>query len=514
MAAEANTHLRLVLNEPPAVDGRVPPHDLETEVATLAALLIDETTIARVKSWLRPEHFYAEAHRRIYEAILAVSAGGFKPGEQACLIRVGAWLNDRSRIKQIGGMAYLTEILNSAPAIANIEKYGTIVYEKWRARQVIATCQRVAAEGYVDYGEAQIYADGAAKALTDIARASVGGDIESNLAALKRLITEIRNNVDDAIKGKRSIGILTGLGGYDAETGGLHAGEKTTIGALSGVGKTALAMQVADHVASQGIGVLVFTNEDSREKVLLRMLARRANVDGKRLKAGRISEGEWDRIIVAVKEIHPLPLVIDDTEGMTIGHVITRMRLELERFRRTQGKPLGLVVLDWIQNFEREPEDSRSENNRFIARCTRAYAQALKDMKIPGIETAQQKDLGIDKTTRLRPKPSKGQIAETSWIEKLAAHVWYLHRNPLLNRQKNVVGEDSSSISMVITKARGSEEGELQLAFDPAVQQFECLSKGFHDQDDSPPPPDRRHVDRGNGKSNHDYASRDWREDR
>jgi replicative DNA helicase len=482
MSAESNAHLRLVYSAEESGPVQIPPHDLDAEGAVLSALLIDDSCLHRIDSWLLPTHFYAEAHRWIYEAILAVSAKN-ATDERACMVRVATWLKDHDRLVQAGGMPYLTETLGLCIVAAtphNISKYAETVYEKWRARQIIEKCRYFVAQGYVDYGDTQDYADRAAKELADIARASIAGDIEGNLAALKRIVGRLRDAQLPENATKLKSGIPTGLHGYDYETGGLHSGHKTTIAALPGVGKTALALQIADHVASQNIGVLVMSNEMSRDECLERILARRARVDGRRIKAGTLTQREWDLITVAVAEIPRLPLVIDDTDGMTIGHVVTRMRREVERFCQTHGVPLGLVVLDWIQNLTREPQDRGLKENEFIKRCTKAFKDTLKELKIPGIETAQQKPSEIDRVTKLRPKPAKGSVADSSWIEKVAENVAYLHRNPMRNVHDKIVGEDPSSLTLIMTKNRGGEEGELQIRFAGATQQFECIDPSFH----------------------------------
>ncbi|WP_394838702.1 AAA family ATPase [Pendulispora rubella] len=478
-------HLRLI---PDARDSRhgqperepvgIPPHDLDAEAAVLSALMIDESGVKRIDSFLRPEHFFAERHRRIFEAILDIATEQSPTGEQYCIVRIGHWLKARGRIEQIGGMPYLTEILNFAPAIANLERYATIVYETWRARQMIARCQEYAARGYLDYGDTQEYVDEAARALEDIARKRIGGPVESNLEALKRIVLRIRDAMSGTAESKRAVGIPTGFAGYDHETGGLHAGEKTTVAALPGAGKTAFALQVAANVAAQGIGVLICSNEMDRDSLLLRVLAREARVDGRRLKAGQLTLEEWDRVIERSTSICKLPLLIDDSDGMTIGHVVTRARQEADRMRRAHGVPLGLIVIDWVQNFCRDAETQAMKEHEVVKHSTTRFRALLKELRIPGIEVAQQKPSEVDRAIKARPKPTKGCVADSSWIEKTADVVAYLHRNPLM-KDHRVVGEDPNSVTLVMTKQRGGDEGELKFRFERAFQTFVSVDMSF-----------------------------------
>jgi replicative DNA helicase len=148
------------------VDRRVPPHDLDAEGAILSAVMLNVDDLPTVAKILAPEHFYSEAHRRIYEACVELTSKG-RPVD---VVLVASWLRDHDRLAQVGGMAYLTEILSSAPISWNVAAYAKVVYEKWRVRQLILACQRIVAEGYAAYGEAQAFLDKAERAVGDIAR--------------------------------------------------------------------------------------------------------------------------------------------------------------------------------------------------------------------------------------------------------------------------------------------------------------------------------------------------------
>jgi replicative DNA helicase len=143
---------------------RVPPHNLDAEAAILSAILLMDS-LAEAPGILRAEHFYSEAHRRIYEACVDLMA----KGSPVDVVLVGTWLRDHDRLAQVGGMAYLTEILTCAPICANVAAYAKVVYEKWRVRQMILACQRIVAEGYAAYGDTQIFLDKAAEAISNIA---------------------------------------------------------------------------------------------------------------------------------------------------------------------------------------------------------------------------------------------------------------------------------------------------------------------------------------------------------
>ena len=239
--------LRVVGGQPPeavGVEGRVPPHDLDAEAAVLSAVMVDPLAFDRVNELLRPEQFYSEAHRRIYEACVELSAAG-RPVD---VVQVATWLRDRERLAQVGGMAYLTEVLNAAPAVANVVAYARTIHEKWRVRQLILTCQRVTAQGYAGYGEAQEFIDSAEQAVYDIARTREASSVHTLRDVMQETFRRITKATE---RGARIIGIPTGFERYDRLTSGLHDGELTIVAARPGMGKTSLVLNMAANVANK-----------------------------------------------------------------------------------------------------------------------------------------------------------------------------------------------------------------------------------------------------------------------
>jgi replicative DNA helicase len=229
------------LAEPKPVNGRVPPHDLDAEAAVLSAIMlsvVDGVTItesvvdACVDVGLRPESFYSEANKRVFEAALALHAEG-KPTD---VVMLGNWLKSRDRISQIGGMAYLSETLNAAPAVVSVRKYAQLVVEKWRVRRLIATCQKIAAEGYFDYGPTNEFLERAEAEVHAIAHEHQRAN--DGLRHIIEYVKEAYVDVAEAAKRADKIsGIATGMERYDRIVSGLHLGDLTIVGARPGMGK-------------------------------------------------------------------------------------------------------------------------------------------------------------------------------------------------------------------------------------------------------------------------------------
>ncbi|HEX7601991.1 MAG TPA: DnaB-like helicase C-terminal domain-containing protein, partial [Polyangiaceae bacterium] len=301
--------------EPPSVDGRVPPHDLDAEAAVLSAVMLDSSALDKILEFLKPEHFYSEAHRRIFEAAMELKS----VGQPVDIVQVGTWLKNRDRIGQIGGMPYLTEILNAAPAVANVASYGRTIHEKYRVRQLIATCQRVSAQGYLDYGEAQSFIDNAEQSVYQIARTPESSSVERLLDVMKKSFKAL---TDAMQRGDRITGVASGFERYDRLTAGLHPGDLTIVAARPGMGKTSFVLNVATNVASpkgreaaadpsqrweeQGVGVAVFSLEMPREQIANRMVCSEGKVDVGKLRQGFLNPQDWSRLTQAASYLGSL----------------------------------------------------------------------------------------------------------------------------------------------------------------------------------------------------------------
>jgi replicative DNA helicase len=311
---------------PASFEGRVPPHDLEAEKALLSAVMVDPAALDRVLEFLKAEHFYSEAHRRIYEACIELR----QKGQPVDSVQVASFLRDRERLAQVGGMPYIAQVLLAAPAVANVASYGRNIYEKWRIRQLILTCQRVAAQGYLDYGEAQQFIDNAEQQVYELARVEGRSTVEKLIQVIKASFKAL---TEASARGGRITGISTGFARYDRVTAGLHPGDLTIVAARPGMGKTSFVLNVAVNVAlptafesatdpnerwdQPGQGVAVFSLEMPREQLANRMLCSEARVDVGNLRSGNLSPADWSKLTQAAARLSQLPIWIDDTPSLS-----------------------------------------------------------------------------------------------------------------------------------------------------------------------------------------------------
>lgn len=466
-----------------ANEGRVPPHDLDAEAAVISAVLIDPAAYDKVADVLKAEHFYAERHRRIFEGCVELRA----TGAPVDIVQVGSWLKSRERLAQVGGMGYLTEVLNAAPAVLNVAAYGETIHAKWRARQIIQAAQRIAARGYGDYGEINDYADESEQAIYALARI----EAKNALVPIREPLMESFRDAQDAAKrGAKFTGISTGFDRYDALTAGLHGGDLTIIGARPGLGKTSLALNIAVSVAAPrnvpdgdggsrtapGYGVAVFSLEMPRKQLTSRVLCSEARVDLQKMRGGHggLTQNDWAMLSQVAGFVGGLPIWIDDTPALTLLDLrgkVRRMQAEYNRVD-ADGRPrrVGLVVIDYLQLMKgRDGAQSREQEVSEISRGLKALA---KELDVPVIALAQ---LNRKCEERSDKRPQISDLRETGAIEQDADNIAFIYRDDYYTREKSEV---PNVAELILAKQRNGPTGTAMLRFDHQYTRFDNLADG------------------------------------
>jgi replicative DNA helicase len=478
--------------EPPVVEGRVPPHDLDAEAAVLSAIMIDTMAMDKVLEFLKPEHFYSEAHRRIYEACLELK----QVGQPVDIVQVGTWLKNRERIAQVGGMAYLTEVLNAAPAVANVAAYGKTIHEKWRVRQVIATCQRVSAQGYIDYGEAQAFIDGAEQSIYQLARTSESSSVEKLLDVMKKSFKALTEAMQ---RGDRITGMPTGFDRYDRLTAGLHEGDLTIVAARPGMGKTSFCLNVAANVASPkgresatdpsqrweepGAGVVFFSLEMPREQIANRMVCAEGKVDVGKVRQGFLVQNDWNRLTQAASFLGGLPIWIDDSPSLGILELrakVRRLQAEYDKTDDTGRKVrrIGLVVVDYLQLMKgRDGVNSREQE---ISEISRGLKGLAKELKVAVIALSQL-NRAVETRSEKSKRPQLSDLRESGAIEQDADNICFIYRDDYYNKEAST---ERNVAELIIAKQRNGPTGTAKCRFDKEYTRFDNLAEGEYPEDE------------------------------
>jgi len=473
-----------------AVEGRVPPHDLDAEGAVISAVMVDPGALDKVNEFLKPEHFYSEAHRRIFEACVELSSTG-RPVD---VVQVATWLRDRERLAQVGGMAYLTEVLNTAPAVANVTAYGKTIHEKWRVRQLILTCQRVTSQGYAGYGEAQSFIDGAEQAVYDIARTRES----SSVYMLRDVMRDTFKKIEKAnARGRRITGIATGFDRYDRMTSGLHDGELTIVAARPGMGKTSLVLNMAANVASPqqlesahdpnerweepGYGVVVFSLEMPREQIVNRMLCSEAKVDVSRVRTGMLTPSDWSKLTQAASHLGSLSIWVDDTPALALLELrskVRRLQADYDRVDEATGEKkqrIGLVMVDYLQLMRgRENANSREQE---ISEISRGLKQLAKELSLPVIALSQL-NRAVETRGEKSKRPQLSDLRESGAIEQDADNICFIYRDEYYNKET----ADRNVAELIVAKQRNGPVDTVRVRWDAQYTRFDNLAEGEYEE--------------------------------
>jgi replicative DNA helicase len=447
-------------------DSAMPPHEPETEAAVIAACVLDETALPKL-DFLQPEHFYLGSHRRMFAAARALRLAG----TPIDAVTLASSLRSEGRLAEIGGSGALAETLSGVPAITNVTAYGERVYELARQRSIVLAAQRIAALGYEPIRDVQSYAEQSAATLATLSREGLFRHPESNLTTIKARLKALLDH-QQAGHG-RKMGLPLGMGRLDELLAGLHGGQKVTVCALPGRGKTAFLLNVARANAKIGVGSAIWVTEMDRGECLERLVAAEASVDGQKLRTGELTMGQWERVFAATEVVGRWPIAIFADPNAHVGTIaVGARRLAEGEMQARYGAPLGLVGVDYVQRLAPAPELRRDARKYdVVSHATKALKNLAKELSLPVLELAQEKSKELDRVTGVRPKPDTGDTADSKEIGKEADVLVFLRRKPRMRNGK-AIGESDREITAIVDKQRGGPSGEIDLIFETEHQRF------------------------------------------
>ncbi len=405
---------------------RRPPSNLEAEQALLGALLANNKAFERVSEFLEQDHFADPVHGRIFEAIRR----RIESGQLADAVTLRGEFEHSGLLEEVGGTAYLAQLLAATVGIINAGEYGRAVHDAWVRRQLIELGEVVVNRAFGSEpemaGPAQIEA--AEQALYDLAtRGTPGG----GFLTFERALAEAILGAERAFKRTGHVsGLATGLRDLDAKTGGLHPSDLVVLAGRPGMGKTALATRIAagaahtllaDAGGEQRKGaVAVFSLEMSAEQLATRVLAEQARISGDRIRRGDIGQRDFDRFVSVSREIGNLPIEIDDTPAITLSALRTRAR----RLKRTRG--LELIVIDYLQLMRPAAGTHPESRVLEISQVTQGLKAIAKELSVPVLALAQ---LSRAVEGREDKRPQLSDLRESGTIEQDADSVMFIYRD-------------------------------------------------------------------------------------
>jgi len=437
---------------------RVPPQNLEAEQSVLGGILLDNQGLNAVLEIITARDFYSEAHRQIFETAHNLS----ERGEPIDLITLSNALKDQKRLDKVGGAAYLAGLVDNVPSAANIRHYAKIVKEKAILRSLINTATEILGKTYETGADIDTVLDEAEQAIFAISEKK----IRQAFFPLKEIVKDSFRTIEDLYSRKELVtGVPTGFDKVDDLTSGLQKADLIIIAGRPSMGKTAFALNIAQHVAMQtATPVCIFSLEMAKEQIAMRMLAATAKVDSQRIRKGFLGEMDWPKLTTAADSLSEAPIFIDDTAAITV----LEMKAKARRLKAEHG--LGLVIIDYLQLMRSgTTKDSREQEISEISRSLKALA---KELSVPVIALSQ---LNRQVEVRTNRRPQMADLRESGAIEQDADVIAFIYRDEVYNKAED--NPEKGIAEIIIAKQRNGPTGTVKLAFLEKFTSFENLAR-------------------------------------
>jgi replicative DNA helicase len=432
---------------------RLPPHNLEAEQSMLGSLLIDRDAIIRVASALKADDFYSSANGAIFQAIVDL----YNKREPTDLVTLTDELNRRDRLNQVGGVAYLSSLLNVVPTSVHVEFYGKIVERTATLRRLINAGTSIVGIGYNEDGDIEDALDRAERTLFDVSQRRTTRDFVPIAEVLDRFFDQI-----DYLQQNRGelVGVGTGYTDLDKLTGGLQRSDLIIVAARPSVGKTSFALGIAHGAAlMHGKTVGLFSLEMSAEQLVQRLLSMETGVDSHRLRLGQIDDNDWDRISRAFGRLGEAKIFIDDSAGVSIMDLRSKAR----RLQAEHG--LDLLVIDYLQLMSGRGSENRVQE---ISEISRGLKGIARELNIPVVALSQ---LSRAVETRADHHPMLSDLRESGSIEQDADIVMFIYRDEIYNPDT----ERKGIAEIIVAKHRNGPVDTVNLRFFDRTARFSDL---------------------------------------
>lgn len=423
--------------------GKVPPHDIEAEQAVLGSMLTDKDAVIAAMEVLKPESFYREDDKLVYEAMQNL----FSKAEPIDIITLKNELQAMSKLEQVGGIEYLANLPEKSPTSANVQKYINIVEEKATLRQLIKTANELIDLGYSEDADVEDIMDSAERKIFNIMQ----DKNQKGYSPIKDILVESFTKLEELYNRKQHVtGVPTGFIDLDYKTAGLHGSELILVAARPAMGKTAFALNIAANAALRAkTPVAIFSLEMSKDQLVNRVLCSEAMVDSNKVRTGKLEDDDWTKLASSIGPLSESEIVIDDTPGITVNEIRTKCRkLKIE-------KNIGLVIIDYLQLVTGSNKRVGSREQE-IAEISRALKILAKELDVPVIALSQL-SRAVEQRTDHRPMLS--DLRESGSIEQDADIVMFLYRDEVYDKESSKKG----IAEVIIAKQRGGSTGTVEL---------------------------------------------------
>ena len=442
---------------------RVPPHSIEGESSVLGGLLLDNNAWDRVGDILVDSDFYRYEHRLIYGAI-GVLINGSKPAD---VITVFEHMQSQGRAEEIGGLAYLNSLAQYVPSASNIRRYAEIVRDRSILRKLVSASDEIATNAFNPKGRAvSEIVDESEQKIFNIGEQ--GKRNKQGFQAMDSLVVNLLDRVQEMADNPNDVtGVPTGFIDLDRMTAGLQAGDLIVLAARPSMGKTALAINIAEHVAlNEGLPVAVFSMEMGAAQLAVRIVGSIGRIDQGHLRTGKLSDDEWPRLTEAIEKLRTISLHIDESAGLNSSE----LRANARRLSRQCGQ-LGLIVVDYLQPMSGSSGDGENRATE-LGEISRGLKMLARELKCPVIALSQ-----LNRSVEQRPdkRPMMSDLRESGAIEQDADIIMFIYRDEYYTKDQC---KEPGVAEVIIAKQRNGPTGVVKLAFMNRITKFESLAHG------------------------------------
>ncbi len=440
---------------------RVPPQSIEAEQSVLGGLMLDNRCLDQIGDKLDPEDFYRKEHQLIFKAISDLTVES-KPAD---VLTVSEYLQNTGDLAQAGGLAYIGTLAKNTPSTANVTAYAEIVRERSVMRRLLSVAADISRAVYEPEGRSTVelldFAERNIFAISELGTRSGG------FQPLTKLLSVAVERIDKLYQSDSPIsGLPTGFTDLDAMTSGLQEADLIIVAGRPSMGKTSLAMNIAENVAvGQQLPVAIFSMEMPGEQLAMRMLASMSRINTHKIRTGKLNDDDWPRVTSTISLLAQAPIFIDDTPGLTPMELRTRAR----RLKREHG--LALVLVDYLQMMQSfEGSENRATE---VSNITRALKNLSKELNVPLIVMSQ-----LNRSLEQRPnkRPVMSDLRESGSIEQDADVILFIYRDEVYNEDS----VDKGTAEIIISKHRNGPTGTVRLTFLGQYTKFEnYISAGF-----------------------------------
>ena len=449
--------------DPQVAQLRIPPHSIEAESSVLGGLLLDNGAWDRVGDLLKDGDFYRYEHRLVFAAI-GVLINGSKPAD---VITVFEQLQGQGKAEEIGGLAYLNSLAQYVPSAGNIRRYAEIVRERSILRKLVAASDEISTNAFNPKGRpVAAILDESEQKIFNIGEE--GARTKQGFQSMDTLVVDLLDRVQEMADNPNDVtGVPTGFYDLDRMTSGFQAGDMIVLAARPSMGKTALAINIAEHVAlNEGLPVAVFSMEMGAAQLAVRIVGSIGRIDQGHLRTGKLTDEEWPRLSEAIEKLRTISLHIDESAGLTSSE----LRANARRLSRQCGK-LGLIVVDYLQLMSGSSGDNENRAT-VLGEISRGLKMLARELQCPVIALSQ-----LNRSVEQRPdkRPMMSDLRESGAIEQDADIIMFIYRDEYYTKD---ACKEPGVAEVIIAKQRNGPTGTVKLAFLNNITKFESLAHG------------------------------------